>query len=510
MRRTERLSLHRTEPRNRAGSGRKAARRDVREYVEERQRLGRARIGRAATGDSATGFELAFFALLASGCMSSPSAAVRETVSARIHRDIFAESEGEVARPSVSHLLARPVGPDEAARVALLHNPRVQAAIDELGVASANLLADSLLPNPELDTESRFGRESAGDELEAHVVIDVTSLITLPLRRAAAEAELGAAQLRSAHEVLDIAYHARTAFVRYQAAMEQEALAQSNVEATRAAYELARAIHEAGNTPALSALLPESLYEESRLALSRAELEVLDRREELQVLMGLSGAETEWSAEERLAELPADEESLESIEERAIEQSLALSEAEQRLVARARRHGVARRAGLVAELRAGVSGSLADQTLAFGPAISMTLPLFDQGVANTDRIEAELMVERRRFIATAIEVRSMVRRARNRVVAAREQERFVRETLLPLRESVLQETLLQYDAMAATPFQLVSARRDWIEAARALVTARRDYWLARAALDQILAGGSAELDELEAASMTARPEDGGH
>jgi cobalt-zinc-cadmium efflux system outer membrane protein len=449
-------------------------------------------------------------ALCAIACMPPPDGAVRRTVRARLHDRALAEDEIGVDRADVRGLLARPLGPEDAARVALLHNPEAAAAIDELGVASANLLADSLPPNPELDSETRLGRRGAGDELEAHVVVDVTALVTLPLRRAAAEAELEAAQLRAAHEVLDLAYETRAAFIRFQAAMERRAWAQTTVEAARAAFEIARALNEAGNVPMLNVVVPEGLYEESRLALSRADLEVLDLREELHVLMGLSGDETEWRARERLADLPSDEQDLEALEQRAIERSLLLAEAEQRLVALARRHGVARVAGLVPDLRAGVSGSLADQVLAFGPALSITLPLFDQGIADADRIEARVNVERRRYLATAIEVRSMVRRARNRLLAAREQERFIRETLLPVRARALQEALLQYNAMAATPFQLLEARRDEITAGRALVDARRDYWLAHIALERILAGGSARLEPLEARDEMGARSQGGH
>jgi cobalt-zinc-cadmium efflux system outer membrane protein len=50
------------------------------------------------------------------------------------------------------------------------------------------------------------------------------------------------------------------------------------------------------------------------------------------------------------------------------------------------------------------------------------------------------------------------------------------------------ETLRQYNAMNATVFALLSAKRDHIEGGRAYVEALRDYWTARAELEQLLAG----------------------
>ncbi|MEJ7727752.1 MAG: TolC family protein [Polyangiaceae bacterium] len=97
-------------------------------------------------------------------------------------------------------------------------------------------------------------------------------------------------------------------------------------------------------------------------------------------------------------------------------------------------------------------------------------------------------MRRARTRAAAAMLRSAARNAAVRVQAAREQALFHRDTLLPLRERVVDETLRQYNAMNATVFALLSAKRDHIDGGRAYVEALRDYWMARAELDQLLAG----------------------
>jgi cobalt-zinc-cadmium efflux system outer membrane protein len=47
---------------------------------------------------------------------------------------------------------------------------------------------------------------------------------------------------------------------------------------------------------------------------------------------------------------------------------------------------------------------------------------------------------------------------------------------------------LPFNAMNLGVFQLMQAKRDQIEAARAYVQALREYWTARAEVDQLLAG----------------------
>ncbi|HYO95812.1 MAG TPA: hypothetical protein VER33_14925, partial [Polyangiaceae bacterium] len=65
---------------------------------------------------------------------------------------------------------------------------------------------------------------------------------------------------------------------------------------------------------------------------------------------------------------------------------------------------------------------------------------------------------------------------------------YFREVLLPLKQKVLDETQLQYNAMAAGAFQLLAAKRDQVESASAYIDQLREYWLARTEAEQLLAG----------------------
>jgi outer membrane protein TolC len=56
------------------------------------------------------------------------------------------------------------------------------------------------------------------------------------------------------------------------------------------------------------------------------------------------------------------------------------------------------------------------------------------------------------------------------------------------------ETQLHYNAMQVSAFQLLQARREQIEAGAEYVASIHDYWKAKAALDQILAGRLASFE----------------
>lgn len=446
--------------------------------------------------------------LILPGCVSASSSRMRVETSVREvlgERDLaIAEDDAEAGDARLAQLLDTPIGPDEAVTITLLGSPEVRAALAELGIARAAVLTASTPPNPELDTEMRFG--GAGDEVEAHVVIDLSQLIVLPLRRAAADSELQAAELEAADRILMLTFEARRAVIDAQRAEARRAVMAEAVEVTRAAWRTASELYEAGNVARLAPATEEAMHQEARLMLARAELEALEAREAAVVAMGLSGAAASIMLAAMASVPEAEPETLAELERPAVERSLHLMSIEASMRGLGGRHEASRMRGLLPELRAGVSGSYAEQHFAFGPALTVVLPIFDQGLGPTDALEAELRMTAERWTAEAIGLRSQVRRARNRLLSYRAQARFCETELLPARRRVLEETLLQYNAMAATPFAILGARRAEIDAAMTCVDARADHAIARAALDQLLAGGSVELSAVaRSTTSAARP-----
>ena len=94
----------------------------------------------------------------------------------------------------------------------------------------------------------------------------------------------------------------------------------------------------------------------------------------------------------------------------------------------------------------------------------------------------------KQYRARAVGIRSAVRTAWNELMIADQQVKHYQNVLLPLREQIIEETQRQYNAMDLGVFQLIAARRDQVRTAQEYVIALREYWHARATMDQILAG----------------------
>src|SRR6202171_5095216 len=88
--------------------------------------------------------------------------------------------DAEEARNAVQRLLRRPLTVDTALQIAFLNNRGLQASYNELALAEAKLVQDSLPPNPTFSI-SRISGDGAL-EIERQVVGDILALATLPFR----------------------------------------------------------------------------------------------------------------------------------------------------------------------------------------------------------------------------------------------------------------------------------------------------------------------------------------
>jgi cobalt-zinc-cadmium efflux system outer membrane protein len=74
------------------------------------------------------------------------------------------------------------------------------------------------------------------------------------------------------------------------------------------------------------------------------------------------------------------------------------------------------------------------------------------------------------------------------LTAKREALLHYRGVLLPLKQQVVDQSQLEYNAMLIGLFQLLQAKRDQVRTAAAYVEDHRDYWIARTNVEQLLAG----------------------
>ncbi len=382
-------------------------------------------------------------------------------------------------------ILRAPLTADRAVKLALVNNAEVQAAFEALGMARADVVRALRLPNPSVEGSLQSG-DTGSTSTELTLSQDLSELILLPMRNGAAQAELGAVKLEVAGRVMDLILAVRKAFYSYLADQQILELRSSVLEALKAATVAAEEIHRAGNMTDLDLSSQQVLYDEARVSYSSAETALATSRERLNTLLGVWGRDASWKALGRLA-APEDI-SPESLEGRTVERSVELATIRQRFTAAAKRANLARAQGFLPELKAGVTFEREGGEWGYGPVAEVELPIFYQGQGEVARAQAEMRREEQLYAAMGTRVRAATRAVQARASTARARALYLKNVLIPMRERILDDTQLQFNAMNASVFQLLIARRDQIETGRAYVEALREYWLAAADLEQLRAG----------------------
>jgi cobalt-zinc-cadmium efflux system outer membrane protein len=181
---------------------------------------------------------------------------------------------------------------------------------------------------------------------------------------------------------------------------------------------------------------------------------------------------------------------LDRVEQLAVERRLDLAAATREVEAMYRAYGLTRDTRLLSSLGIGVTFKRepSGENLV-GPDVVFSLPLFDQGQARVARIESELRVSERRLEALSVDARSQARDARVRLQAAFEAVNHYRNALLPLQQTVVEETLKFYNGMLVGVYELLLAQQVQVQTAKQYVEANKEFWLTWVDLERA-AGGS--------------------
>jgi cobalt-zinc-cadmium efflux system outer membrane protein len=379
---------------------------------------------------------------------------------------------------------------DEAVRVALLNNPSLQATFEEVGVSQADLAQASRIANPTFSASSRWGHPGAGANVELSLVQDLLDVLAQPMRKGVAAAALEQTKLRVADEVLSLAAEVKEAYLAVQAQQQLVIRLRLVADVTEAAANFARKQREAGTIDDLALENQLALHRQSRVDVALAEAQVRSDRERLNRLLGLWGTRTAWRIAGHLPELPAQEIPLGGLESLAVARRQDLQAARWGVDLVGRALALKRRTRwfpIGVEVGIDTEKDVTGERVT-GPSLSLRLPIFDTGKASLARLEAEHRRAQRQLEALAINARSEVREARDRMLSARELAAYFGQVDLPQRIRILELTVRQYNAMFKGAYDVLLAKQAQVEAEKAYLAAWRDYWIARAHLEKALGG----------------------
>jgi outer membrane protein, heavy metal efflux system len=387
-------------------------------------------------------------------------------------------------------LLRQPLSVRTAVAIALLNNRRLQATLEDVGIALADFRQAGYLTNPTLSVNPQFPDHGPrSPEWDYGLSTSLLDALFIPLRKTLAAEALEAAKLQVAAEALQLVSDVKSACYELVAGLQTMDRLQAVAEVFDAALVLAQKQFEAGNITDVNLGLQQIEYSQTRLELAELDAKQREDHEKLNRLMGLYGLDTVWTAERTLPRPPDKDPPFEGLETLAVTQRYDLAARRRDLQATLQRYGILRRYGFLTAIDAGVAGQRnRDGSNQVGPSLSLQVPLFDQGQARTARGATRLRQAQRNFEDLAIEVRSEVRELRDRLDARRRTVAFYETDLLPFRHRLVNAQRLQYNAMVLSPYELFRTRVEELQAERNYLTALKEYWQARAELERAVGG----------------------
>jgi outer membrane protein TolC len=430
-----------------------------------------------------------------SSSIGSDLSRVRELSAAPVLPALDSERGVRDADEQAQKLLQQPLDADTAVRVALLQNRELRAQLHALGIARGQLMQAGMVANPSVGAEAIVEEPV---ELELRVEYDISSLLLAPLRADAAEAELEAERHHAAAAVVRLGYEVRSALTALQAAERRIEIGRQALEAYGAGRDAMAALREAGNVRELDAVSHAAAYERARVRFAELELERDARRERLLRALGIEPPRAALRVEAGPADVPETVPLPPGAGERVVAASLELGETQQRAHAAELRADATRTEGWLPEIEVGVLSLYEQRTVEpdfdddaawrWGGGVTLSLPLFDRHHGAVRALEAEQARLVDRHAASAADLRSRAREVEQGLRSAHARARQFKTAILPAHARLVEQTLLQYNAMQVSVFDLLQARREQLEAELAYVETLREYWTAATAMDALLAG----------------------
>ncbi|MEO6260435.1 MAG: TolC family protein [Thermoanaerobaculia bacterium] len=430
------------------------------------------------------------------GCVSMPrdsgASSVMTTVTERTGQQVQWNDRSAITSPSdeaMAPMLQGDLTADRAVAIAFANNRDLQATLEELGIARADLLQASQIRNPIFDGEVRFPG-SPLKPFELSITQTLFDLIQLPARRRLGAATFETARMRISGAVINFAADVRSDFYELQAAQQVLARQSTITEAARVSAELAGRQHAAGNISDLDLENEQAVYEQAKVDLARGQLAVLNDRERLVMDLGLRKNDPSWNVQPEFVAIPQSEPSIDNLEETALSRRADIAVARAELEASRRMLPIARVAPFD-ELAVGIHHDREpDGAKTTGPSVAIPIPIFNRGAAARTRAVATVRQNQQRLEALLTNARSEVRTAHERLIESRSRAEYLRDVVVPRRQRIVSLTQLEYNSMHRGVFELIQTRQNLASAERDLVMAQRDYWIARTEMDRALDGGA--------------------
>lgn len=418
--------------------------------------------------------------------------AVREMTAPTLKTDIKwvrSTEDAQAVEAETAALLKAPLTADGATRIALLNNRGLQAAYNDLGLSAAAMVKAITPPNPGFT----YSRTNQGGiiEIERKLTLDLLGLLTLPLAASIEDRRWEQAKLRTADQVLQVASETTRAYFRAVAAQQVLAYVEQVKVSSQTAAQMARRLGQSGAFGKLDQAREHVFYAEVMAQLARARQANTAERERLTRLMGLWGAGIAFKLPDRLPDVPKELPGEVDLESQAIEQRLDIRMARLEVEGLARSYGLTQATRFINVLEGSyLKATTSGEARKTGYEIELSVPIFDFGTTRVAEAENTYLQAANRLAEIAVNARSEVRERYEAHRLGHELALHYFAEIVPARKAISEETLLRYNGMLISVFELLADAREQISSVIAAIEAQRDFWISDVDMKATLLSGA--------------------
>lgn len=396
------------------------------------------------------------------------------------------KDEAEIRR-SVEAMLADGLTVDEAVRVGLLNNRKLQAMFFDVGISRAEVVAAGLPSNPMLGVSARVADPAAKVNVSFDISQSIIELFLIPTRKKIAESQLEQMQMAVAKEAIDTIGRIKIAAYQLISLQQSERIAAEDQELSDRSASLAQRRFEAGETDKLDVNLTQAAMLEVRKELLMIQRDRQQAEAALAGLLGLSRWSVQWKLTDDLPKLQP---------HLAVDGLVKLAE-ERRLDVRIQRSRITQaqeelereKIGVISNLSVGFQHERAESLPNLtGPNVSVTLPIWHQNQPLIAKAEMAIRQRHAELEAALDTAADQVRQAAAAVETTGQLLQFYDEQGLPLGKQNIEIATRSYQAGQHDIMTLIQTQRSLILLRQSYVTALRDYATALAQLEQAVGG----------------------
>lgn len=399
------------------------------------------------------------------------------------------------------------LSPEIAARFALQYNPLLQAALEDLNVASAQEVQAGLLVNPTISGQVLFEGDGAQPMLDFGLAFELGRLLTRSRRMGRAEAERRRVEAETVSAIVSAIASARAATINLWAQQQSVDLLRAINVARTSAAKAAQVLADAGNLTAGDLAFYRRAALRSELLLGQAELA---RIEDIEQLSNVTGTIVADDVVAVLEQQPRRQKTAgDAFIQAAIEKSLTLKAERERIRALGFQVGLANVSVWLDHLEAEVAFEREDGESASGFGATFSLPLFDGGRTRTGAAQAALEASEKRYRARAFAVANRARAILKLLKVTDLAASSYSPQLLQQTQTEFEFETQLFNAMQTGPLKLLGAKAQQLENALIAVDMRRLHLLTSVQAEALEAGVTLETSRMEADTTMISQADGG-